>query len=366
MNTSKLKLNVGIVGCGLVTQVLHLPSLYQLPESYQVRALCDVSPTVLNEVAEQWNVTRRYSDYQELMAQDDIDVVLVANPDVFHTRVVLAAIHAGKHVLVEKPMCVTVREAEEIISAQRAANTVVQVAYMRRYAPAFERACVLARDMEDIQLARVHAVIGGNNLFLENTTRVIRGDDLPPSLLEEAKALQGALYKEAIGNAPTSLQRAYQLLLGLSSHDLSAMRELLGSPKGVIYAAQRSGGRYLSAAFDYGAYVCQFETGINAIPCFDSHLEVYSAKRIIKVQYNTPFVRNLPVELTLSELSPEGGVMKSVSHPAWGDPFVAEWQAFYSNVMEGLTPKTDPADALQDLKLFQQMMACMKREQTSG
>ena len=133
--------NVGIVGCGEATQILHLPSLHQLHEQFQVKALCDLSQTVLDGVGKQWGIAQRYLNYQDLLTQPDIEIVLIANPDAYHAEVALAAITAGKHVLIEKPMCMTLAEADAIISAQQQANVIVQVGYMRRYAPAFIAAC---------------------------------------------------------------------------------------------------------------------------------------------------------------------------------------------------------------------------------
>ena len=137
------------------------------------------------------------------------------------------------------------------------------------------------------------------------------------------------------------------------------MRELLGMPRGVIYAAQRQGGSYLSAAFDYGTYVCQFETGIDHIPRFDASLEVYGRERVLRVQYDTPFVRNLPVRLWITEAN-GGGVVERAEHPAWGDAFVAEWRAFHENIAKRRVPKTSPADFRQDLELFRDMIAMMR------
>jgi len=146
----------------------------------------------------------------------------------------------------------------------------------------------------------------------------------------------------------------------LSAHDLSAMRELLGMPQRVLYAAQRQGGLYLSAAFDYGGYVCQFETGIDNIPRFDARLEVYGEQRMLRVQYDTPYVRNLPIRLHVTEANGSGGVVERTELPTWGDAFVAEWQAFHTNVVERRAPKTPPADFRQDLELFHDMIALMR------
>jgi predicted dehydrogenase len=354
------RLRIGIVGCGEVTQIIHLPSLAQLSDQFEVTALCDVSATVLGQVGDRWGVPKRLFDYRELVAQEDVDAVLVANPHVYHAEVTLAAIAAGKHVLVEKPMCLTPAEADAIVAAQERSGVTVQVGYMRRYAPAFVEACRLVPELGEIRLARVHDVIGQNALIIGRTSRVARGRDIDPALVAAGNALQDERLAEALGDAPPALRSAYMLLLGLSTHDISAMRELLGMPKGVLYAAQRHGGRYLSAAFDYGGYVCQFETGVDDIPRFDGHLEVYGSERVLRVQYDTPYVRNLPIRLLITEANGEGGVVERAIHPTWGDPFVVEWQAFHQNVTERRRPKTPPADFRQDLELFLAMIALMR------
>jgi predicted dehydrogenase len=354
------RLRIGIVGCGEVTQILHLPTLAQLAEQFVVTALCDVSERVLQEVGDQWRVPKRYRNYQELVVQGDVDAVVVANPDVYHAEVALAAIAAGKHVLIEKPMCITLGEADAISAAQERAGVTVQVGYMRRYAPAFGAACGLIPELGDIRLARVHALIGRNALIVNRTSRVVRADDVPADIVAASARLREERLTEAIGDLPADLRRAYGLLLGLSSHDLSAMRELLGMPQRVLYAAQRQGGQYLSAAFDYGSYVCQFETGVDAIPRFDAHLEVYGEQRVLRVQYDTPYVRNLPIRLFVSEANGQGGMSERAEHPAWGDAFVAEWQAFHSSVLERRQAKSSPADFRQDLELFRDMIAVMR------
>jgi predicted dehydrogenase len=119
---------------------------------------------------------------------------------------------------------------------------------------------------------------------------------------------------------------------------------------------------YLSAAFDYGGFVCQFETGIDDIPRFDAHIEVYGRDRMMRVRWDTPYVRNLPVTLTVTEANGAGGVAERTEHPAWGDPFVAEWIAFHQHVRDGTVPKTSPADAREDLVLFAEMAAMMEQE----
>lgn len=355
------KIRVGIVGCGEVTQIMHWPSLYQLADLYEVTALCDINSKVLELLGEQWNIEALTTSYQELVSRSDIDAVLVANPNAFHAEVTLAAIAAGKHVLVEKPMSVNRREAEQIVSAQKTAKVIVQVGYMRRYAPAFLDACEAVKKMGRIKFARVRDFLGSNALIINQTSRVIRDQHLPRRTQKIAKQRDDALVEEALGGNPSEhLKTAYRLMLGLSSHDLSAMREMLGMPKKVLFASQRANGRYLAAAFDYGSYVCQFETGIDKIPRFDAHLEVFGEERVIRVEYDTPYVRNLPIRLLITERNGSGGVTRVDSHPSWSDPFAAEWRAFHTNVTEKRLPKSGPEDFLQDLELFSEMARLMR------
>jgi predicted dehydrogenase len=355
------RIRVGIVGCGEVTQIIHLPTLDQLSDLFQVTALCDLSPAVLSGVGERWNIRTRATDYHDLVKRVEVDAVLVANPNAFHAAVTLAGLAAGKHVLVEKPMCLTLNEADEIINAQKKAKRIVQVGYMRRYAAAFLEACRIVRTMPEIRFARVRDFIGKNSLIIERTSKVIKGRDIPVEQVREGQRKHDESVRKAIGIVPRDLQIAYELLLGLSSHDISAMRELLGLPKAVLFAAQRDSGRYVSATFDFGSYICAFETGIDNIPRFDAHLEAYGPDQVIQVKYDTPYVRNLPIKLIITKSSGQGGVAETVIHPSWGDPFVAEWLAFHSSISTRKQPKTTPADFRADLEIFRDMISLMKR-----
>ena len=188
----------------------------------------------------------------------------------------------------------------------------------------------------------------------------MRGHDVPSDFIaQEGTRRRHDLLREAVGDVSVDAQQAYGLLLGLGSHDLSAMRELVGRPHGVLHAAQRRGGQCVVATFDYGDFVCHYETGVDNIPRFDAHLEVYGQEHVLRLEYDTPFIRNLPIRLSVLEANQHGGTKQLVEHPCWGDPFVAQWEAFHTNVVEGRNPKTSPEDFRQDLELFRDMMSAM-------
>ena len=151
---------------------------------------------------------------------------------------------AGKHVLVEKPMCMNLAENDAIIAEQKRTGKIVQVGTMRRYAPAFLEACRIVKDMKVIRLAQVHDIIGRNSLVIEPTSRVVIGNDIPESIIESMRQLQDGQIRAAFGEVPGALKTAYGMMLGLSTHDLSAMREMLGCH--TVFCTPHSGRRTLS------------------------------------------------------------------------------------------------------------------------
>ena len=354
------RLRVGIVGCGEAAQIIHLPSLAALHERFEVAAVCDPSRTVVEAVGERWNVSDRFLEHRALLAEAPVDVVLVANPDAFHAEACLDALAAGKHVLVEKPMCITLREADEIAAAQAATERVVQVGYMRRYAPAFLEARDVVHGLDEIRFARIHDVLGLNELIVDQTSRVVRADDLGSAELAAARERRAQLVQEAIGGAPREIEEAYLLLLSLASHDVSAMRELLGFPQRILYAATRHDSWVVSAAFDYGSFVCDLVAGFDHIPRVDASAAVYGDTTAIRLEFVGSFVRNLPLRLTVTQAIGTAGVAERTVQPSWGDQFVEEWRAFYESVAGERQVKTSPADFRQDLELFAEMVALMR------
>ena len=81
---------------------------------------------------------------------------------------------------------------------------------------------------------------------------------------------------------------------------------------------------------------------------------------MLRVQYDTPYVRNLPIRLFVTEANGRGGVVERAEHPAWGDAFVAEWQAFYENITGHRTPETSPEIFGWAPELFRDMIALMR------
>ena len=353
-------IRIGVVGCGEVAQIIHLPALREMPDLFEVVALCDVNAAVLDKVGAQWPSARRYQTHRDLVADAGVDATLISNPHVYHAEVALDAMRAGKHALIEKPMCINLEEADVLLACEAKAGVVAQVGFMRRYAPAFVEAVErVAAIRSEIILARVHDVIGANQIIIDSTSTVFRDPQGVAALASKLEVDMAAATARAIGSQAPAKARAYGLLLGLSSHDVSAMRELLGRPDKVLYAAQRREGRAITAAFDYGDFVCQFETAVDRVPHFDAHIEVSTETEIVRIDYDTPYIRHLPARLTVIGKHGTAGVAQSSTFPTRHDSFGVEWREFHRNIVEGRRPKTSIADAREDIVIFRDMIALM-------
>ena len=104
---------VGVIGIGTVSQLMHLPILSGLHEQYQITAVSDISPTQLAFIAKKYNATP-YTDPYELVKDPNVDAVFVCSPDQYHAAYALAAMEAGKHVFVEKPVTLCMEDLEKL------------------------------------------------------------------------------------------------------------------------------------------------------------------------------------------------------------------------------------------------------------
>src|SRR5260370_26694655 len=109
------RLRVGVIGCGLVAQVMHLHYLRELSDRYEIAAVCDLSPELREAAAHEYGVPAQYADWHELVAHQ-LDAVFVLTSG-SHAPAAIAAAKAGRHVLVEQPMCLTRTAGQALIDA---------------------------------------------------------------------------------------------------------------------------------------------------------------------------------------------------------------------------------------------------------
>ena len=360
------RVNVGIVGLGEVAQVVHLPILQALEDRFNITALCDISPSLLEQTGDRYGVAEqgRHLDFRELVGRDDLDAVFVLNSDEYHAEVTIATLQNGKHVLVEKPMCLSPGEAEAIIAARDASGAQVMVGYMRRFAPAFTSAVEEVKRLDKINYVRIRDIIGRNQLIVDQANVVYRPGDIPGAAQRDRAERAERLVRDALGDVTSELVSSYRFLCGLNSHDLSAMRELIGFPNRVVAAKAWNGGRFLTVVFEYDDFCAVLETGVDEQVRFDAHIEVYGVTRSIRIQYDTPYIRHLPTTMVVNETVGDA-YRESVTRPTYKDPYTHELEVFHQVVTEGLIPKTSPEDFTEDLRLFRMIIDALKDGMTS-
>ena len=112
-------LRLGVVGCGAIAQMMHLPTLAERPDLFTIAGLADIDRATLDLVAARYYVERTTPDFHELLAHDDVEAVLVLASGT-HRPFVTAALAAGKHVFVEKPLAITWDELSAVAEAYNA------------------------------------------------------------------------------------------------------------------------------------------------------------------------------------------------------------------------------------------------------
>ena len=107
-------IKVGVIGCGQIAQIEHLPYL-QESENFEIYSLCDLSGEVVKKLGNIYGVPceRQYTNMDEMLADQDIDAVVICTKD--HYEPGIKAARAGKHMLIEKPLAYNLWQAEEII-----------------------------------------------------------------------------------------------------------------------------------------------------------------------------------------------------------------------------------------------------------
>ncbi|WP_135547946.1 Gfo/Idh/MocA family protein [Paenibacillus cymbidii] len=124
-------IKVGVIGLGSISSY-HTQHYAEHPQA-ELYALCDINEARAQAAGAKYGVSRVYTDYLEMLADPALEAVSVCTWNDSHAELTIAALEAGKHVLVEKPLCKSVEEAERIEAAVRRTGKLVQIGYVRRF-----------------------------------------------------------------------------------------------------------------------------------------------------------------------------------------------------------------------------------------
>lgn len=217
-------LRIAVIGAGTISQSVHLPSIRRA--GLELVLVCDLSPTRAAAVAAA-NGVRASSDPAEVFADEDVDAVLIATPG-SHARLALAAIRAGKHVLVEKPVALTVREIDDLEQAAADHGVIVQVGYMKMYDPLTARARAEIAALTDTRLVRITVAHPADEPQVSHLRMSPPPRDADPAQIAAAESYETDRAVEALGEAagPDLLRYYAGVLNGSVIHEFSLLRGL--------------------------------------------------------------------------------------------------------------------------------------------
>lgn len=156
------KLKIGIVGCGGIANQKHYPALKANADLCEITAFCDIIPERAEAGCKEFGApgAKVYTDYRDLLADPNVEVVHVCTPNVSHSEITVAAFAAKKHVYCEKPMSHSTEEAEKMVAAWKKSGMQFTVGYQNRFRPEVQNlhAACAAGELGDIYYSKAHAV----------------------------------------------------------------------------------------------------------------------------------------------------------------------------------------------------------------
>ena len=207
------ELNVGVLGCGQIAQAAHFESCTKAHNA-RLYAICDVADDLRERMAWMHMPDKSFADYDQMLADPDLDAVIIATADEFHVSASIRALEAGKHVLCEKPMATGIEEADALAAVVRTTGRLFQIGHMKRYDIGLQEARrFIVDEMGDLVALKAW--------YCDSTHRYAMTDGLQPSIVHSSSARRPATPPKA------DLRRYYMLAHG--SHLLDTAR-FLGGP----------------------------------------------------------------------------------------------------------------------------------------
>ncbi len=179
------RLRGGIVGCGAVANLAHIPG-WRSAKNTEIVAACDSNEEAAIKTAKHWGIPGIYQDFTEMLRKEKLDFIDICTPPQTHYQITIQALKAGLHVLVEKPMAFNVSQADEMITAAREHGVKICVAHSRLFSPIIQKAKKLVDKgaIGNLLMLDIH-IFGASEKFLENQKHWCHNLPLPGGLFHE-------------------------------------------------------------------------------------------------------------------------------------------------------------------------------------
>ena len=363
---------VGVIGCGAIAQISHIPCLLSHDDRFRLVALSDVNRELLDDVADHFQIHDRYTDYGQLLDRSDIEAVVICHSG-SHRDTVLAALDRSKDVFVEKPLAWNLREAEEIAAAAGKSDRIVQVGYHKLYDPAFPVAKKYVDQIEDLGFARITVLHPTNELGF-SPFRIRRGGGevleghVDPGTWEQQLKMQregltggslSSLVDEALGarRGDVHLRQCYGNIVISLIHNTYMMYGFLGPPKRIRSAEYWREGMSIHLLVEYSEDLCCSVDWhyLSHLKDYREEYGFYGNRQRVVLQFPSPYFLHFPSPVIVQggdgELAWEKRIV--VSHE---EAFHRELLAFHDNLARRRRPRTGVAEAVEHMRFLQQIV----------
>jgi predicted dehydrogenase len=344
------RLRVGVIGCGVIAQVMHLPHLLELDDRFELSAVCDISEDTARACARRFGNPAVHTSWEELVESEPLDAVLVLTSG-SHAPMAIAAAQAGMHVLVEKPMCLNPDEGAEMIRAAEVAGVRLMVGTMKRYDPAYERLLERLPEAGELRLIRVTTLESPFQPYVEGYALTPPSPG-PAELIAQLKAADELRVVAALPESDEQTRFCYRwMLLDNLVHELNALRGALGEP-GVVKYAELSP-RVVNLSLTFGGVDCHLSwVDLPGMARYRQELAFYGLDARLTLTLPSPYLRGMPTELAI-EAGRHGTshAWRTVETVSYVEAFKRELIEFHAAITEGRAPRTDGSDGLHDVTL---------------
>ena len=345
------ELGFAYVGCGFMAQGVHIPNFADTP-GVDLVALAEMRPQLGAKVQRRWGFRKLCRSHRELAEDPEVEAVGVSAGFGEQPAIARDLLRAGKHVFMEKPMALSVAEAEEMLDAARASGARLMVAYMKRYDAGNETAKrVIDRFRADEAMGRL--LFARNHGFCGRDWAA--GFDGRIETTDEPRPAQPPF--RCPDWLPEEMHRPYVWYLQQYAHNVNLLRWFLEvGDKVEVTAAELDQDGYTGVVvFEMNGVRAVLESGNTSHHGWDENTQVYFADGWVKVTSPALLLKNVPASVEVYR----AGNVQEVSQPLPDPPYTwsyrREAQHFVECLRTGQPFRSSGEDTLTDVRVFEEV-----------
>lgn len=330
-----------------MAQKVHIPNFKSIPEC-EFLAIAEVREKLGRKVQSRYNIPRFYRSHLELADDPDIDAVGVSAPPMLQGEIARDLLAAGKHVFMEKPMAVSVEQAEKILSAGKVRKSRLMIAYMKRYDAGNELVKNLVAEyrvsgeLGKILLARNHGFCGNWICNLDTPFEVT--DEKPP----EAPIIKPKWLPKEYLNSYIEYLQQYVHNVNLLRWFLDAKEKV--TVKNVDFDPDGVTGLVI---LDINGVRSVIESGEISHYRWDEVTEIYFQHGWIKTWAPPLLLKNVPAEVEVYKAGEKQEFIRPIPKPMWTWSYKREAEHFIKCLISGEEFRSPGEDALIDVKVIE-------------